>query len=207
MFSVLIHIENDFYSYHLKLIPETHFQSLVVYILILIPSTRKQYRHLFNFAYENIFINSETSSRINVVCEKMATDLLTSTIKTTILMIFSISLTVCIPFYQTLFTDQRQMIIVVILPFTDPETYEGFMINFLNQVIFCAVGYLILPGVEIVLCVLKNAAYSTAAVIDVTLLEFEESLMENGFSNESIWRFRNIILKISDFDRFDLLGS
>lgn len=122
-------------------------------------------------------------------------------------MIFSISLTVCIPFYQTLFTDQRQMIIVVILPFTDPETYEGFTINFLNQVIFCAVGYLILPGVEIVLCVLKNAANSTAAVIDVTLLEFEESLMENGFSNESIWRFRNIILKISDFDRFDLLGS
>lgn len=181
----------------------TCFQSLIVYILILLPSTRKQYCHLFNFAHEYIFEKTMTSSRIDSVCDKMAIDLLASSIKTTIVMIFSMSLTVCIPFYQTLFTDQRQMIIVVILPFTDPETYDGFMINFVNQVVFCAVGYLILPGVELVLCVLKNAASSAAAVIEVTILEFQDSLRPNGFTNESIWQFRNIILKMSDFERFD----
>lgn len=118
-------------------------------------------------------------------------------------MVFSMFLTCCAPLYKIFFTDEYEMIIPVVLPFIDPETKYGFYINLGNQLVSCAYGLIIIPGTELMTCVLKNTISVTAAVIQNSLLEFDNLVQQNeAFSMEYAQGFQNIILKILDFDKF-----
>lgn len=165
-------------------------------------STREQYQRLYNFPRDYIYGNSQVSPKNNFICNRMAIQLLKSSIQTSILLNFSLLLVICLPIYMTVVLHQNRMVMLIILPFTDPTTQHGFMMNFIHQVMTCACGFIILPGAELIPCMLKNTISVTAAVIEDTLMEFNDQLNGNqsvGFSNEA-WHFRNIILQISDFN-------
>lgn len=105
---------------------------------------------------------------------------------------------------MTLVLSQNRMVVVILLPFTDPTTQHGFMVNFIHQSMTVACGFLILPAVELVQCILKNTISVTAAVIENTIMEFNDQLKIDpslAFSNEMACHFRNIMLQISDFNR------
>lgn len=181
------------------------FQSLVVFIIILIPSTRKRYRYMYNFAGNFLYSNCETSPSKNIVCDRMAIYLVTSTSKVLVLIVFSFSFITCGPIYKNLFTDDSEMIIPVILPFIDPETENGFYANLTSQLISSAFGAIAVPAIEVVTCVLKNTVSTSAAIIADSLIEFKNGLAHDGnFTDKRIWLFRNIIMKILDFNRFYL---
>lgn len=62
----------------------------------------------------------------------------------------------------------------------------------------------IVPGCELVTCVLKNNVSVIAAVIENALTEFEIKLRENNAVSENFdSEFRNILLKVLDFDKLD----
>lgn len=112
-------------------------------------------------------------------------------------------LLICGPLYKNFFTDEREMMFPIILPFIDPETDTGFLINVVNQMISVLIGTVVIPGVELITCVLKNNITATAAVIENSLIEFQNSAKTGEhFSTEWACEFRNIIMKILDFDRF-----
>lgn len=180
-----------------------YFQSLVVFIIILIPSTRKQYRYMYNFAGNFLYSNSETSPSKSNVCDRMAIYLVTSTSKVLLLIAFSFSFITCGPIYKNLFTDDSEMIIPVILPFVDPETENGFYVNLTSQLISSSFGVIAVPAIEVVTCVLKNTISTSAAIIENSLIEFKNCLSHDGnFTKTRIWQYRNIIMTILDFNRF-----
>lgn len=161
---------------------------------------------MYNFAGEYIYANSHTSPKNHSVCEQMAILLATSSFKTNALIVFSMNLICSAPLYKLFFTDENEMVIPVILPFIDPETPNGFYINLANQLFICAYGVITIPATELITCVLKNTISVSAAVIENTLLEFEGLLMENEeLSSKRSWQFRNIVLKILDYERCGLI--
>lgn len=173
-----------------------------MYIQILIPTTREQYRRLYSFAGEYIYANSEFSVENRNVCDRMAIDLITSTAKIIFLIFFSIFLAVCAPLYINFFTDGNEMLIPIILPFVDPETRNGFFINLANQLIIAFFGSIAIPATEVITCVLRNNILVAAAVIENTIKELEDVIAHcKGFSVDHHRQFQNIILKTLDFDR------
>lgn len=185
-----------------------YFQGLIIYILILIPSTRNQYQHLYQFAGDQIYAYSRISPKNHTICNEMAIDLFTGSVKITLLLVYSLFLMIAVPLYKNLFTDEHEFIMLIILPFINPDKQNGFYINLVNQMISCSYATIIVPAIELVTCVLKNAVTVIAAVIENALLEFAVMLENSeGFTVECNWHLRNIIMKILDFDKFDQFQS
>lgn len=171
-------------------------------MIILEPLTREQLRRLYNFGADYIYAKHDISPKNHDVCNNMAIYLITCSIRVNLLILLSYALAVGAPLYKTLFTDENEMILPVILPFIDPDTQNGFNINYAYQVIICIFGGFIVPGCELVTCVLKNNVSVIAAIIANELTEFQMRLKEYNVASADIdLEFRNILLKILDFDR------
>lgn len=143
------------------------------------------------------------SPRNHEVCDKIAINLLTCSIRVNLLVLLSYTLAAGAPLYNTLYTDKKEMIIPVLLPFIDPDTPNGFAVNYAYQMITCIFGSFIVPGIELLTCVLRNNVSVTAAVIENAIREFRIRLRrERKFCPDLAWEFRNILFKILDFDGF-----
>lgn len=104
-----------------------------MYGLVLLPSFRKRYVKLYMFGGKYIYANSKITVKNNSVCYEMANRLITDSIKICSIMIIAICLAVLAPIQKLIFTNEKEMLIPVILPFIDPDTDHGFYINLLNQ--------------------------------------------------------------------------
>lgn len=176
---------------------------MVMFVIVLLPGTRTQCRHLYNFGGDFVYANSGNSPKNQYICDKMAIDLMISSLIIYLIVIASLFLAVCVPLYKIFLTDEVEWIIPVILPFVDPDSQNGLYLNLTNQLISAAFGVIIVPATELITCVLKNNCLATAAVIENTIIELQNLLQnDKTFSNERIWQFRNIILKTMDHERF-----
>lgn len=167
------------------------------------PSTCEKSRALYNFSGKYIYQNAHISPKNYEVCNQMANELITSSMKIIFVLWLSFGIALATPLYILLFTNEREMILPVIYPFIDPDTDSGFYINLASQYVICLFGVFILPGCELILCVLKNGYTAYAAVVENDIMEFGYQLENNkAFSQKYILQFRNIILKIGDAGRF-----
>lgn len=133
----------------------------------------------------------------------MAIDLVKSSIRVNCLIILSFQCIIILPIYKTLFTDQREYPIPVILPFIDPDTDTAYYISLLIQYSSAGFGAIIIPACELVVSVLRNTVTAMAAVISNTLEEYQIELQTNEtFTTDRGMKFRNIIMQIMDFNRF-----
>lgn len=169
----------------------------------MIPSTRKQYYRLYNFSGDNIYANNENTPKNHKICDDQVIDLLAHSIKIVSLIIISLILMYCVPLFNILIRNQYDVIIPIILPFIDPQTKTGFYANLVNQLTFCFYGLVAITGIEMITCMLKNTILATSAIIDNELYEFEKLLKfkHDTFSPRLTWQFRNILVKIIDFNR------
>lgn len=127
----------------------------------------------------------------------------TSTFKVLLVILISFSFIGIVPIYKLIYTDERELIYAVILPFTNPETDMGFIINTINQMISVLIGAPAAIAVETITSLLKNTISTFAALIKCSLTEFDNSLKDDKHFNEKQhWELNNIIKKILDFDRF-----
>lgn len=180
-----------------------YFQCTTMLFIALSPAKSSQYRSLYNFGADFIYAKCGTSRKHYIACDKMAIYLITCSITVNLLVLLSYMMAVCVPFTKTLFTDENEMILPVILPFVDPDTENGFIINYTDQVITCIFGSCVIPGTELLTCVLKNNASVAAIAIENSLLDLKKRmLMNDNLDEEFIQEFRNIILKILDYNRF-----
>lgn len=168
----------------------------------MLPSTRKQYNRMYNFAGDYIYTSIKTSPE-NKVCDKMAIDLIVSSFKIMNLIFFAMTLSCSGPFYKLILKNEKELIIPVILPFVDPETEHGFYINFCYQIVSCVYGLILIPGSELITQILKNNILVTATVIENSFEGFGRQLEDDmKFSLAHTLELRNILLKIIDFNRF-----
>lgn len=174
-----------------------------MFLLILLPSTVPKYRQMYNFAGEYIYAKNDGSPKHRYVCDRMAIDLVMSSLRVNCLLILSFQFIVILPIYKSLFTDQKEYPIPVILPFIDPETETAYYISLVTQYASSLFGAVIIPASELVVCVMKNTVTAMAAVIANNFEEFQNELnIDKSFTAHRVWKFRNIILQIMDFNRF-----
>lgn len=87
------------------------------------------------------------------------------------------------------------------MPLADPETQNGFYLNIANQPAICSIGIVAVPVIELITCFMVNNISVAAAVIENSLLEFASLIEKNHqLSADRKSKFRNIIVKIMDFD-------
>lgn len=174
-------------------------------IIALHPSKHKQFKHLYQFGADFIYANSDNSPKNYVVCNRMAVYLITCSIRVNLLVLLSYMMAVCVPLSKTLFTDENEMILPVILPFIDPDTQNGFIINYTNQAVSCIFGSCVIPGTELLTCVLKNNVSVAAAAIENSIRDLKIRMMmkrKHSPVKEFVHEFRNIIVKVLDYDRY-----
>lgn len=178
-----------------------------MYVTFWNSSACNQLRHLYNFAGDHIYANRNASPEIQSIYDKLAIDLLSNSIKVNSLVLFSFFLCCCVPLYNIFFNDsvdnEYQLIIPVKLPFIDIETQSGFYINLVNQMFICLVGAIAIPTVDLVNCVILNSVRVSAALIANSLTHFKYLIETNEPYSDRNSTFRNIIVQITDFDRFD----
>lgn len=137
------------------------------------------------------------------ICDRMAIELLLSSVKVTTLIMFSLMLGTCAPLYKTLFTDEKEVIVSFVYPFIDPGSIVTLFINLVCQSIEASSAFIIVPVSELITCVLNNNITTTAAVVEIELIELKNKLeLENKYSNEHALHYRDMIVKILDFNRF-----
>lgn len=132
----------------------------------------------------------------------MANQLIKDSIKTVTMHTLSMMMFSAVPIFLIIFLHQEQMIIPIILPFTDPESEYGFYLNFIHQIFFGLFCPCAIVGIEICTCVYINAAMTAAAIIRTDLGDLEFALHTNStFTVQRTQEFRNIIGQIQDFHR------
>lgn len=155
---------------------------------------------MYNFAGDFIYASAEIAPK---VCNEMAVDLIIKSSLIITLVFIALMLSCIGPIYKIIAKNEKELIIPVILPFIDPDTEQGFYINFAYQTVPCVVGLLVIPGTELITCVLKNNISVMAAIIKNSLENFGGQLNEDKeFPMARAWQFRNILLKIFDYNRF-----
>lgn len=132
----------------------------------------------------------------------MADQLIKDSIRTVTMVTLSMMMFVAVPMFLIIFLRQQHMIMPIILPFTDPESDDGFYLNFIHQIGFGLLGPCAIVGIEMCTCVNINAAMTAAAIIRTDLEDLELALHTNStFTAHRAQEFRNIIVEIQDFHR------
>lgn len=152
-----------------------------------------------------MYTKYDVSANRHYICDQMAINLSISCGKTIFVTLLSFGLVGIAPMYKLLFTDDKELPLPILFPFTNLETQFGYCTNLIIQSVFGLFGVLILMGAEIGICMIKFNATISTAIIQNELMKLSNQLeMDDEFKVKHIWKFRNIILQVLDMNRFNL---
>lgn len=135
----------------------------------------------------------------------MAIDLLFSVVRVTLLQLLSLALLTFVSLFKTFFTDDKELMVPVILPFIDPGTRNGFYVNFASQLPILCFAAFIVVGSELVSCIIGNSVKVLAHVTKNNLIELSDLLQKDKrFTRKHMIRYRNITLQILDFHGLEI---
>lgn len=142
-----------------------HFQCLVLYVIGLVNTVIESSIDACKFLMAIIFIQKAKIHQKLGKSLYLGINLTTISFIITFLILFSISLTCCAPLYEIFFTDENDMIISVLLPFTDLETQNVFYIYLANQLNSSLYG-VVIAETELITCALKNSVSVIVVIIE-----------------------------------------
>lgn len=177
---------------------------MVYYYIWMRESKRKIFQSLLFFAGNDIYKNIDQYSdpSLSRVCNESAVKLLKSIGVTILLMIIPTIIYGCFPISATLFNDDFQLPIPVLLPFTDYTTTHGRILNILNNMFVMTLGMPANISAEMYMCLIKNTIWACTVVIGHSIDEISV-LLESSAPNKRqiIGKFRNILVQAQDLDR------
>lgn len=172
----------------------------------MIPSQRKKLQTIIFFVADHIYtdIDEKSDPAYIRICDQSAIELFKSTTK--ILGIFYTSLITytIFPIFTTIKNNKMQLILPVLVPFTDLDSTNGLIINILNQLFTIFIGAYGNFGTEIMIGMFKNTIWAMAVTICYSIDELITSFDESNPSSNRIvaFHFRNVILQVQDRDRY-----
>lgn len=175
--------------------------------MVIIPSSRARLQTALFFIANHLYINDdETNVDYNQMCERSAIKLLKSTAKTVGILMPSVLISATFPMIMTISRHQIQLIVPVLVPFTDLDTWHGLCINLLNQFITIFFGICAGLGIEIIICMLKNSFWRMSAAVCHSLDELMRSFHDLDATKNRIvaCHFWNVVLQLRDRDRYAL---
>lgn len=187
-----------------------HEKCITGYSLAIIPSNRARLQTAIFFVVNHLYINDDDNASnvaYNHICDQSAIKLLRSTTKTLGILVSSIILAATLPIIITISRHEIQLVIPVLVPFTDLQSWQGLCINALNQLITTFVGACATIGIEIIICIWKNSLWTLSAAVCYSLDELMRSFNESDASTNRIvkYHFRNVVLQMRDRDRYAIL--
>lgn len=172
----------------------------------MIPSQREKLQSILFFVSDNIYTDiDEKSDPVYIsICDQSAIKLLKSTAKILGLFYTSLFTYTIFPAFITIENHEMQLILPVLVPFTDLNSINGLTINVLNQLITIFTGTVGNFGTEVIICMFKNTIWAMAVTIcysiDKLITSFDES---EPFSNRIVtFHFQNVILQVQDINRY-----
>lgn len=110
---------------------------------------------------------------------------------------------VTFPLCSFFFHGEMSMIVPLILPYTNPESNDGYLINLFHQVILAYFGLTANFGIEIISCLLIGNLRAGVDTVNDSVNKLNESLKEKEkLTLEHSYRLRNILVQIQDLDRY-----
>lgn len=160
-------------------------------------------RALVYFAYDyNIYsdFTDDTDPAYIRISDRSANKLTRSAFQT--IAIYTISIVICatFPIYHCFAHHEIHLLIPVLFPFTNLTSIVGIVVNMANQLFTASIGIGGVFGVELVVCMLKNAfgamTSATCYSIDVMALEIGKSTQFSNRIAEA--HFQNIAIQLRD---------
>lgn len=173
------------------------------YAIALAAPSRKHLQGFVFFAGDNIYTDIYEGSNPNYirVCDQSAIKLLTTILKTCVL--FNL-VVVCLvpPFYLS---NEIQLPVPVLVPFTDLESSMGIIINLCNQCYIIPYASIALLGIEITNCLVKNAIWAVAVAICFSVDELTAAFKDRTSASKRLnnFYFRNMLIQVQDLDRYE----
>lgn len=168
------------------------------------PITRKKLQSFIFFPGDRIYPDTRAFNQSNrsytSVCNQSAIKLLTTLLKTFILL--AVATIVFIPPF--LLSDEIQLPIPVLVPFTDLNSKTGLTINFCYQILVGFMEIMAALAIEVTNCMVKNAIWSISIAICFSIDEFSTILEKKSATTKYHMNshFRNIIIQTQDLDRY-----
>lgn len=105
------------------------------------------------------------------------------------------------PLATFLLTGQRTMVTLVQLPYFDPTSNVGYILNVINQTVLSHFVVFVNVGVECTFAMIINSMWIGVDIIRYSVDEMQDQLQSNGDWLQHRKRFRNILIQIQDLDR------
>lgn len=174
----------------------------------MISSRRKKVTKLLYFTAEHIYTDTNENSNSNYIeaCNQSARKLIRSVLKTHGIFVVLGVIYMIFPIFAYLMHNEIQLILPVLLPFTDLESIEGEIINILNQFITISMGVCGHLAMETAFCIMKNSFWAMCVGISYSLDGLVESLKPSERTSNRIveHHFRNVFLQFEDRERYRL---
>lgn len=185
-------------------------QSLILYIMIMIPKSRHEFRSFSYFAGEKVYTDfNEASPSYTKVIDASAVKLLTSTLTTVAIIVLSMIIYLLFPVVAYIRSNELHLPIPILVPFTDLETKNGIIINLSNQssiAVMIIVGNI---GIEMITCMMKNSVWAIIVAICHTIDQVSEMYRnpQTNSSNVVHCCIRNLSIQVRDLDRYVMTNN
>lgn len=160
----------------------------------------EQIRSLVFFGVHFVYTNIN-DAKLYEILDNRATSFIADTVKLLALIATSAFCFCALPLYEFIFNGQRALLINLMLPFVDPDTWHGFYLNTLN--IAFTVGITVAGQIafEITHLTIINNLKSGADVVRYNLSKLDVALNRStSFSITTKCQFRNIIMRSQDLN-------
>lgn len=175
----------------------------MAYTTIFFQSQIEKLRSFAFFAGLNIYTgyHKTTDTKYGRIGQQSALKLLSNTIKITGIISISSAIPASFSIYALLIKHEILMPVPVLFPFTDPETINGIILNFLNQLFVGIVGFTGSIGIEMTTILIKNSVWTMAVATCYAIDELVEKMTQSASKVRVDYVFRNILLQSQDIDR------
>lgn len=180
---------------------KVNFQCLIVQIQTLGPG-RFKLNNLMNVGGKYIYMDEDYTSKYNVVREKLIKKL-TRDVVIVVSLVFLAFIIAAIPaLYMIVFKRARVTFLGTELPFFEPDSDIGFLLNLAMQGINCVVAITACIAIEIGATLIHNVVYSMPHLMHVDTRELGEEVRTNGMTLAAKVGLRNIFMKVQDFEKY-----
>lgn len=179
----------------------TYKQGLCIYVKTVGPS-RYRFRILCTFAGNYLYTKRLPKTGYERKADELATKLITHTIVSIICVFATYVVKVIGPMYVLVVRGEYAIPTGVIVPFVDPDTLRGYIINMAIQSTVTGIAFISIICVEIMSSMIINTFTAMADLVCFNMQEFSDNLRPSSFSYRNELEFRNILVQLQDLEAY-----
>lgn len=164
--------------------------------------SRFEYRSLILFTGRKIYVNRSPQDEYARIIDQNASKLIKITFVSVLVVTVSFSLIIIGPAYAFIFHGEYNSPIGGVLPFTDLETTNGFIINLIFQSAFGLTAFAASVAIEISNCLIINTCTAMSDLACSSMRKLSSNLIPNTFTAQNRAELRDIFVRLQDLENY-----